>query len=225
MANFFKRLNDILNANLNDLVDRLEDPERMIKQLIVEMEQNLNRCKEEVLEAIASEKRLLAELEQHRKQQKDWYQKAQLALEVDKEDLARSALARKKETETIIAGLEPAWTSAKTTSDRLKAQLRLLEKKLEEARLKRSTLVARQRASEARQQMSKTMDRFQAGLDTQARFERMEDKVADMEAQTAAWEELEADASPLEKEFLALEIDTEVEAELAALKAKVHSTS
>lgn len=221
MAGFFKRLNDILNADLNDLIDRLEDPERMIKQLIVEMEQNINRCKEEVLEAIASEKRLLAELEQHRQQKSAWYQKAQLALESNKEDLARSALARKKETETIIASLEPAWTSAKITSDRLKAQLHKLEEKLAEARLKRSTLVARQRASEARQQMSKTMDRFQVSLDAQSRFERMEDKVADMEARTAAWEELEADASPLEKEFLALEVDTEVEAELVALKAKI----
>lgn len=221
MAGFFKRLNDILNADLNDLIDRLEDPERMIKQLIVEMEQNINRCKEEVLEAIASEKRLLAELEQHRQQKSAWYQKAQLALESNKEDLARSALARKKETEMIIASLEPAWTSAKTTSDRLKAQLHKLEEKLAEARLKRSTLVARQRASEARQQMSKTMDRFQTGIDAQSRFERMEDKVADMEARTAAWEELETDASPLEKEFLALEVDTEVEAELVALKAKI----
>lgn len=219
MTNIFKRINDVINANLNEMIDRIEDPERMIKQVIREMEENINQSKVGVIDAIASEKQLLRELETHRRQSDDWLKKAQLALETENEDLARSALARKKEVDSIIKNIEPAWETAKTTSDRLKRQLRQLEAKLEEAKLKRSTLIARQRASQARQQMHKTVDKFQTSLDAQTRFDRMEDKVAYMEARTEAIAELES--SPLEKEFLQMEIDNDVEMELKALKVKV----
>ncbi|OAD21609.1 PspA/IM30 [Candidatus Thiomargarita nelsonii] len=221
MANIFTRINDIINANVNDLVDRLEDPERMIKQVIREMEENINQSKEGVIDAIASEKQLLRELESQRRQSEGWLKKAQLALEAENEELARSALARKKEVDSIIKNLEPAWESAKATSERLKRQLHQLEAKLEEAKLKRSTLIARQRATQARQQMYKTEDKFQSSLDAQTRFDRMEDKVGYMESRTDALAELEGESSPLEKEFLQMEVDNDVEMELEALKVKV----
>ncbi len=224
MPNIFKRINDIINANVNDLMDRIEDPERMIKQVIREMEENINQSKEGVIDAIASEKQLLRELETHRHQSEEWLKKAQLALECDKEELARSALARKKEVDNILKNLEPAWASAKTTSEYLKKQLHQLESKLEEAKLKRSTLIARQRASQARQQMHKTVDKFQTGLDAQTRFDRMEDKVNYMEARTEALSELNDESSPLEKDFLKMEIDNDVEMELAALKVKIQKS-
>jgi phage shock protein A len=222
MSSIFKRVSDIINANLNDLLDRMEDPERIIKQIIREMEGNIGQAKEGVINALASEKQLLRELERHRKHSKEWLSKAETALQADKEDLARSALARKKEIDQIITNLEPAWQSAKATSDRLKAQLLQLENKLEETKRKRSTLLARQRATEARQQMDSTMDTFRTGLDAQARFDRMEDKVEEMEARTEAAAELNDDLSPLEKEFLELEADADVETELNDLKRKIH---
>ena len=187
------------------------------------MEENINQSKEGIIDAIASEKELFRELETHRRQSEEWLKKAQVALETDREELARSALARKNEINNIINNLEPAWASAKATSDRLKRQLHQLEAKLEEAKLKRSTLLARQRATQARQQMHKTVDTFQKSLNTQTRFDRMEDKVAAMEARTEAIAELETESSPLEKEFLQMEIDNEVETELQALKAKVRN--
>lgn len=223
MASFFKRVSDVINANLNDLLDRIEDPERMLKQLIREMEDNINQAKEGVINAIASEKQLLQELENHRRQAAAWQQKAEQALAADKEDLARSALMRKKEYDAIIANLEPAWQSAQATSQRLKTQLQQLEAKLEEARRKRGTLIARQRASEAREQMHRTLDKFQSGLDAQQRFDRMEDKVAEMEARAAAMTELGSDETALDREFKQLQLDQEVEAELAALKGKLKS--
>lgn len=220
MANIFKRINDIINANVNDLIDRIEDPERMIKQVIREMEENINQSKEGVVDAIASEKQLLRELENLRYQSEGWLKKAQLALEAKNEDLARSSLAGKKKVDSIINNLEPAWQAAKASSEHLKRQLHQLEAKLEEAKLKRSTLIARQRATQARQQMYKTEDKFQTSLDAQTRFDRMEDKVAYMEARTEAMAELDNESSPLEKNFLQMEIDNDVEAELEALKAK-----
>lgn len=221
MASIFKRISDVISANLNDLIDRVEDPERMIKQIIREMEENISKAKEGVIEAIASEKQLQKDLEQHRRQSAEWQKKAEEALLVNKEELARAALMRKKEHDNLIKALEPSWEAAKNTSERLKTQLHALEAKLEEARRKRSTLVARQRAAEARQHMDKTLANFQTGLDAQANFARMEDKVTEMEARAEAAAELNGDASQLEKDFLAMEVEQEVEDELAALKRKV----
>jgi phage shock protein A len=221
MPSIFKRISDVISANLNDLIDRVEDPERMIKQIIREMEENISKAKEGVIEAIASEKQLQKDLEQHRRQSSEWQKKAEEALQVDKEELARAALIRKKEHDNIIKALEPSWEAAKNTSERLKTQLHALEAKLEEARRKRSTLVARHRAAEARQHMDKTLANFQAGLDAQANFARMEDKVTEMEARVEAAAELQSDAAQLEKDFLAMEVEQEVDNELAALKRKV----
>ena len=221
MPSIFKRLNDIISANINDLIDRVEDPERMIKQIIREMEDNINRAKDGVIDAIASEKQLQKDLEYQRRQSAEWQKRAEEALCVDKDELARTALMRKKEHDNIIKALEPSWESAKATSERLKTQLHALEAKLEEARRKRSTLVARQRAAEARQHMDTTVSHFQAGIDAQANFARMEDKVAAMEARVEAMDELQADTSRLEKDFLAMEVEQEVENELALLKKKI----
>jgi phage shock protein A len=221
MASMFKRISDVISANLNDLIDRVEDPERMIKQIIREMEENISKAKTGVIEAIASEKQLQKDLEQHRRQSAEWQKKAEEALLVNKEELARAALMRKKEHDNLIKALDPSWEAAKNTSERLKTQLHALEAKLEEARRKRSTLVARQRAAEARQHLDKTLANFQTGLDAQANFARMEDKVTEMEARAEAAAELSGDASQLEKVFLAMEVEQEVADELAALKKKV----
>jgi len=220
MANFFTRFTDIINANLNDLLDRLEDPEKMIKQIIHEMEENIQQAKEGVIDAIASEKLLEKELEHHRRQSAEWERKAESALMQGKEELARSALTRKKEVDGILKNLVPAWETAKNTSERLKNQLKQLESKLDEARNKRSMLVARQRAAQAREQMERTMGKFQNGLQAQTKFERMEDRVAEIEARSEAAAELAA-GDEVNRAFAALEVDSEVEAELAALKAKL----
>jgi phage shock protein A len=220
MASIFKRLNDIISANINDLIDKVEDPERMIKQIIREMENNINQAREGVVGAIASEKQLKHEVDGHRKQVDEWLSKAEVALKNDKEELARAALARKKEHERILVTLEPAWKAALQTSENLKKQLSSLEAKLEEAKRKRGTLVARQRAVEANDQMREASSKFKTGLDAHANFDRMEDKVAEMEARSEAFNELDQGNS-IEREFQAMEEDSEVEDELAALKKKL----
>jgi phage shock protein A len=225
MSNIFKRINDVISANINDLIDRVEDPERMIKQIIREMEDNINRAKESVVDAIASEKQLLKELENNRKLAAEWLSKAETALQNGNEELARAALARKKEHDSICKALEPSWQSAKNTSENLKAQLRALEAKLEEARRKRSSLAARQHAAEARQQMDRTLSNFEAGIRAQTQFERMEDRVASMEARTEAIMELRDDRSQLDKDFLDMEINAEIDQELLSLKAKISGGS
>lgn len=218
MASLFKRISDVITANLNDLVDRVEDPERMIKQLIREMEENIHSAREGVIDAVASEKQLAKELDNQRRQAGEWHERARRALESDNEALAREALMRKKEHDGIVANLETSWESARRTSERLKTQLRALEMKLEEARLKKGSLVARQRAAQARAQMDQVHDRFQTGLDLDNSFGRMTDKVGEMEARMEAREELYGEYSQIEREFLKMKVNGEVEAELAALK-------
>lgn len=225
MASLFKRLSDVITANLNDLIDRVEDPERMIKQIIREMEDNIRRAREGVIEAIASEKQLQKEIEHHRGQAAEWLKKAEEALAVGKEELARAALTRKKEHDNIVKALEPSWEAAKNTSAQLKTQLHALEAKLEEARRKRSTLIARQRAAQARQHMNRTVANLHAGLDAQTNFARMEDKVAEMEARAEAMAEVHNDSARLNKDFLAMEVEQEVESELAALKQRMQMSN
>jgi phage shock protein A len=193
----------------------------MVKQIIREMEDNIGKAKEGVVAAMAGEKQLQKELESNQKQVADWLGKAQIALQNNNEDLARAALARKKEHEAICKALEPSWLSAKNTSDRLKSQLKALEAKLEEARRKRTSLAARQHAALARQQMDKTLEHFQAGINAQSNFDRMEEKVASMEAHVEALEELRTDTSQLEREFLDMEIHAEIDAELLMLKQQI----
>lgn len=221
MGNLFQRISDVISANINDLIDRVEDPERMIKQIIREMEENIRMAREGVVNAIAGEKQLGRELEQHRRKAKQWRKKAEAALRADNEDLARAALARKQEHDRICQDLEVSWQAAAENSRNLKEQLSALEKKLAETRRKRSTLAARQRAAEARQQMAGTRNHFQKGLDAQDKFAHMEDKVMEIEARSAAMAELNEESSDLEREFEKMAVDTEVEAELAELKNKV----
>ncbi|AUB81109.1 PspA/IM30 family protein [Candidatus Thiodictyon syntrophicum] len=221
MANLFKRLGDVIAANLNELVDRVEDPERMIKQIIREMEENIQNAREGVVDALASEKQLAKELEHQRRQSGEWQERARSALTAGNETLAREALLRKKEHDGIVASLETSWESARRTSERLKAQLRALEAKLEEARLKKGSLVARQRAAQAFEQMDQVRDRFKTGLDLDHSLGRMADRVGEMEARMEAREELAGEYSQLEREFLRLETNVEVEAELAALRKEI----
>ena len=163
MPNIFKRISDILAANLNDLIDRVEDPERMTKQIIREMEENIRLAEEGVIDAMASEKQLLKDLEHHRQQSAEWHQRAAEALRASKEDLARAALGRKKEHDQIVKTLEPSWEAARHTSEHLQAQLHALEAKLEEARRKRGTLVARQRAVQAQDQLDRAIQFSERG--------------------------------------------------------------
>ncbi len=221
MANLFKRISDVISANINDLVDRVEDPERMIKQLIREMEENISSAREGVIDAVASEKLLSRELDSQRRQAEEWQHRARLALDAGNESLAREALTRKREHDGIAANLDASWLSARRTGERLKSQLRALEAKLEEARLKKGSLVARQRAAQAREQMDQVQDRFQTGLDLNHSFGRMADKVGEMEARMEAREELYGEYSQIEREFLKMETNSEIEADLAALKREV----
>ncbi len=225
MASIFNRVSDILQASIHDTLDKVENPEQMVKQMVREMEQSVTDAKERVIDAVASEKTLQKQLERNQAQADEWRVKAERALETGREDIARSALERKKEHLDIFKKLEPTWKSAKQTSTRLKQQMNALEAKLEEAKRKQTSLVARQKGVEAIDKLGKISADLNSQCDTEATFGRMEDKVSEMEARTEAYAEVHGNATALEDEVKQIETDAEIEAELEALKSRMQQPS
>jgi phage shock protein A len=189
------------------------------------MEDNLRYSKEGVVTAITSEKRLLRELEQHRNQSKQWQNKAELAMTNNHEELARAALLEKKQQQQIIDRIEPMWQLANQTSTDLKYQLAQLEEKLADAKRQRGSLVARQRAAQIQEHMTHSEIDFDSQLRSQDNFNRMEDKVMDMEARAQAQAELNQTQRISEDAYLEIKMETEIEAEMAELKKKLHHNS
>ncbi|PAY16163.1 phage shock protein A [Rhodopirellula sp. SM50] len=215
---FFSRVSDIINANVSDMLDRAEDPEKMVKMLIFEMEEQIAVARDGVAKAIAGEKQLEANLQKNRGLAEQWRAKAGAAVGRDDDDLARKCLARKKEYDQIAASLQPQWEAARKTSDALKSDLRRIEEKLEEAVRRRDSLIARQMAAEASREVqgvAPSMNRVQRSFD---KFDRMERKIEGMEAEAAAYAELSDLSTDLDRDVEQAQRDAEVELELAALK-------
>ena len=215
----FKRMSDIIKANLNDLLDRAEDPEKMLKQMVIEMEQSVNKATLPVAQAIANEKSLERKLEKARKDKEDWEQKAVLALQSGREDLAKAALEKKAVCDRNYNDLLPILEQARQTSVKLRQQLDQLKNKLEEARTRQSTLIARSQAAKAQKQIAQSFSGV--GTDAFSKFDKFESKIEQLEAEAQAFEQLAGENTSLEDEFKKLTSSSDVDAELLALKAKM----
>ncbi len=214
----FGRISDIVKSNVNELIDKAEDPAKMMDQMIRDMQEQLREAKIEVAKAIADEKRMEQQLKQNQSQSKNWESKAMLALKKGDERLATEALKQKKTYEQLASSIQPQWEQQNALSSKLKDSLRALESKIDEARRKKDILLARQKRAEAQQKIHDVM----TGMNDRsafANFDRMEKKVMEIEAQADAAVELET--TSLDDEFKALEVGSGVDDELAALKAKM----
>jgi phage shock protein A len=220
---FFSRVSDIINANVSDLLDRAEDPEKMVKMLIFEMEEQIDTAREGIAKAIAGEKKLEVNLTKNRSEAEAWHTKAEAAIGRSDDDLARKCLARKKEHERIADSMQPQWERARQTSDSLKSDLRRMEEKLEEAVRRRDSLVARQMAAEAQKEVQSVAPSMTRAQRSFAKFDRMERRVEDLEAEAAAVTELSDMSVELDREVEQKQQDAEVELELAALKKQAES--
>jgi len=216
------RMATVIKSNLNHLINKAEDPEKMLDQILIQMRQQLVEAKREVAVAIADEKRLAAQLEAELEQVREWERRATMAVQKGEDDLAREALRRKADHEQIAIGYKKQWDAQQASTENLKNALRALSQKIEEAGRKKNLLVARQKRAEAQKHIHEVM----TGLtDTSAfeSFDRMTSKVEQIEAQADAAVELSQELSgdTMEQKFRALESSTDVEQELHALKAKV----
>ena len=220
----FSRLGTLIKSNINDLITKAEDPEKMLSQVLLEMQQQLAEAKKAVAVAIADEKKLQKQYTAEQEKAKEWERKAMVAVRAGDDSLARQALVRKQEHENISEQFQQQWVAQKQAVEKLKDALRLLNNKIEEAKRKKNILIARKKRAEAQQQIANTMQ----GLgDTSAfdTFDRMAERIALMEAEAEAGAELAGELSgdTLESKFMALEAGggaAEDDA-LAELKAKM----
>ncbi|MBC7224954.1 MAG: PspA/IM30 family protein [Anaerolineae bacterium] len=216
----FDRIATILKANIHDLLDKAEDPEKMIHQLLREMEEEHDKAKEQVAEAIAQEKKMERDLLAARALVEQWHVKAATALRAGDEALAREALARKLAHQKRADALQQALEEQTEAVTRLKEQLHALEAKIEDAKRQKDVLLARQKRVEAEQQIRQTMSTLTYAEDAFRAFERIKDKIEDQELVLEALREMEAEVST-QARFEELEADQELEQELAALKAEL----
>ncbi|HWU88184.1 MAG TPA: PspA/IM30 family protein [Kofleriaceae bacterium] len=219
----FSRLGTLIKSNINDLITKAEDPEKMLSQVLLEMQQQLVEAKKAVAVAIADEKKLQKQYTAESDKAKEWERKAMVAVRAGDDTLARQALSRKQEHETIATQFQQQWIAQKQAVEKLKDALRLLNNKIEEAKRKKNILIARKKRAEAQQQIANTMQ----GLgDTSAfdTFDRMAERIQLMEAEAEAGAELAGELSgdTLESKFLQLEQAGGSEDDaLAELKAKM----
>lgn len=215
----FGRIADIFKANVNDALDRAEDPEKMIKQMVIEMEESINKTTLSVAQAVANEKGLFRKMEKAKRDAEEWEQKAVQALQAGREDLAKSALEKKNIATKNYTDLQPIHQQAKTTADKLREQLNSLKAKLDEAKSRESTLIARSQAAKAQKQISKSISGV--GSDAFGKFDKFENKVEKLESEAEAYGELAGDETSLDDEFKKLNTSTAVDDDLLALKAKM----
>jgi phage shock protein A len=221
----FQKLSTVIKSNINDLISRAENPEKMLNQIILDMRDQLAKAKREVAAAIADERKLKSQVEAEVKQARDWQHRAMLAVKENRDDLAKQALIRQQEHTERAQVLQQTWETHSAETEKLKGSLRQLNDKIEEAKRKRNLLVAKQKRAQAQRRIHETM----SGLSDTSAFEtfnRMAEKIEDEERRTLAQAEVtEAIAGDtLETQFLKLEAGTggaDVEDRLMALKAEM----
>ena len=215
----FARVSDIFKANVNDMLDRMEDPEKMVKQMIIEMEEALVKATSALAKAMANERNLRKQQENALSQAKQWEEKAAMALKAGNADLAKQALSKKIIADGQAKQYDAMVAQASSVTSQLRSQLDTLKTRLDEARMKQATLVARAQTAKTQKEFSTVMG-SNVGQGAFAKFEKMEKKIEGMEAEAQAFSELSGDA-PADDPFKDMEKDMQLEAEMAKLMEKM----
>lgn len=218
----FARLAALIKANLNDLIDKAEDPIKMLDQAVIDMANQLIEAKKQVAVAIADEKRLAKQAEAEQAKAAEWERRAMMAVRAGDDALAMEALQRKKEHEQLSTTFKDQWSKQKKQVDQLKMALRVLNAKIEEAKRKKQVLKAQFQRAKATKHIQETLQGLSESQGFSA-FERAEEKVLQMEAEADAASELaeEYTGDNLEHRFDRMEVVHGAEADLSALKAKM----
>jgi phage shock protein A len=203
----FDRLKTVISSNINDMISKAENPEKMLNQMVIDMNEQLIESKKAVAMAIADEKRLEREVIDNKGKAEEWEKKAMLAVRAGRDDLAKEALLRKQEHEAYVGQLGTQWQAQKESVEKLKESLRQLQSKIEEASRKKNILVARAKRAEAQEKINKTMSSISGNKSAFDTFDRMAKKIDEIEARTEAQKELEdaTSGASLDKQFAALE--------------------
>ncbi|MBU0926655.1 MAG: PspA/IM30 family protein [Spirochaetes bacterium] len=203
----FDRLKTVISSNINEMINKAENPEKMLNQLVIDMNQQMIESKKAVAMAIADEKKLERELLEQKRVSEEWERKAVIAVKASRDDLAKEALLRKQEAESYFLQLKPQWEAQKASVEKLKETLKQLQNKIDEASRKKNILVARAKRAEAQQKIQKTLASVSGNTSAFDTFDRMAKKVDELEARADAQAELAdlSQSTSLDKEFAKLE--------------------
>ena len=216
----FARLSDLLRANINDLIDRAENPEKMVKQIIIDMEEQLKKSVQGLGTVMASERQMLKQLEEAQAQSILWEERAKNALKSSNEELAKKAVENKLKADESIKNYQQMHSNLSSQLATLKEQVEILKQKLNEARTRQSMLIARDKVASARKEVSKAV----GNLDSSgafAKMDKMERKIAEKEAQADAAFEISGMDAEKNDPFVNMEKEKAAEDELARLKEEL----
>jgi phage shock protein A len=212
------RMTSVLRANINDMLDSAEDPEKMLNQILRDMEDALRQGQSQVAEQIAQEKMVAADLDRARKSSDEWGNKAELAVSKGVDDLAREALRRQSDYQAQVDIYQKQLDVQRQAVQKLKADLEALENKYNQARRNKDALIARSKRTTAQQQIQTASAKL-SNVDYSSDLARMERRIQEREARASATEELRK--STVDDQFEQLDANDDVENRLAALKQKM----
>ena len=217
------RIFNIFRATTSDLLDKAEDPEKMIKQMISDLEDQKKKAKEQMTEALALQKRVERDTGKEHKEAEKWEQKAILAVQNDKDDLAKEALTRKNEHLRRALDFEKQLELHRKNADSLKESYQIMEDKIDEIKRKQGILSVKQKQAEAQEKIYKTIENLGDTSGVMDTIERAEEKVENLQARAEAYQEIsmESDQESLEKKFKELEHESpDLDIELLELKKR-----
>jgi phage shock protein A len=213
----FSRFTDIINSNINAILDKAEDPQKMVRLIIQEMEDTLVEVRSASAKTIATKKDIQMQIDKLQFQVNDWSEKAELAITKDREDLARAALQERSKCNDTAIVLVKELDNIDTQLSKLQLETGQLQEKLADAKARQKTILLRQSTATSRLDVKKTLDSSKVE-DAMGRFEQYERKINDIEAQVDAYDLVN---KSLNDEFAELQADDKVEDELTALKAQL----
>jgi len=214
----FSRINDIVQANINAMLDKAEDPEKIIRLIIQEMEETLVEVRTDAARYIAQQKTLARHIDAAKKEVDGWQHKAQIAMNNDKESLAKAALMEKQKYVAKLTSLEEQEGHLADSIEKIQGDTARLNTKLAEAKAKQKSLAQRRNAAHTRLKV-KQADHEGKIDDAMMRFESYEQRIDHLEAQVDAYDLTKSsEATSLQAEFDAMQTDETIERELADLK-------
>jgi len=217
----FSRFSDIVNANINSMLDKAEDPKKLVRMLIQEMEETLVELRSGAAKHISERKTLEAQIKKTRANVSDWASKAELALSKGREDLARSAIEQKQQASEQLDNHEQELARYNEVLDSVHSDAARLEQKMAEARIRQQSLLARKEQAVTRLKVKKQLDSKKIE-DALVRFEHFEKKIEALESEVESYDIGDKEAT-VEQQFKQMERDDAIESELTKLKQKLAS--